>query len=435
VNLTLFAKQEQFFHSNSKINIFSGGIQSSKTTTGALRFLMKGLLAHRAKDDNFIVAADVYKTLHQATIPTFKKFCGQYGTMNESRAEFKTHWGSTVFFRTGKIPDSAEGIPRVRRVWLDEGGKVSRYFWENLEGRAAPLSVPIDITTTPYAMNWLAKMVKDARRGLRSDVSIVHCKSLESPYFSKDEYYRQKSLLDPVRFRMKYDGEFGQMEGLVYPIYEQCLMPRRPLEGPVYYGGVDWGYYPDPFCFVIRAIDKHGIHYRVGEFYKNHMIIDDIVHYVQSLNALFKFKMIYCDPSQPAAIEALNMKKLPAMGANNEIRAGIDAHYALMKSGRFFMFEEENPLGIDEYSTYHYREQKELGIDDDLKDRDTLAVDQANHGMDCDRYLSIMLAPLEAEKIVPKASDVVLPLHRLDIEKRIAMLKRRRPYGGGSPYD
>jgi hypothetical protein len=47
-------------------------------------FLMKGLLAHRAKDDNFIVAADVYKTLHQATIPTFKKFCGQYGKMNES---------------------------------------------------------------------------------------------------------------------------------------------------------------------------------------------------------------------------------------------------------------------------------------------------------------------------------------------------------------
>jgi phage terminase large subunit len=147
-----------------------------------------------------------------------------------NRAEFKTHWGSTVYFRTGKIPDSAEGIPRVRRVWLDEGGKVTRYFWENLEGRAAPLSVPIDITTTPYAMNWLARMVKDARRGKRTDVSIVHCRAVESPYFSKDEYERQKRLLDPVRFRMKYDGEFGQMEGLVYPHYEDCLIQSRKLE-------------------------------------------------------------------------------------------------------------------------------------------------------------------------------------------------------------
>jgi PBSX family phage terminase large subunit len=434
MNLTLFRKQEEFFHLDNKINIFSGGIQSSKTTTGAMRFLMKGLLAHRAKDDNFIVAADVYKTLHQATIPTFKKFCGQYGKMNEGKAEFKTHWGSTVYFRTGKIPDSAEGIPRVRRVWLDEGGKVSRYFWENLEGRAAPLAVPIDVTTTPYAMNWLAKMVKDARRGLRKDVSIVHCKSLESPYFSKDEYYRQKGLLDPVRFRMKYDGEFGQMEGLVFPLYEECLIPSKPLVNPTYYAGIDWGYYPDPFCLVIRAVDENGIHYRVSEFYKNHMIMDDIVHYVLSVNGLYHFKQIFCDPSQPAAIEALCAKKLPAMGAKNDIRAGIDAHYALMKSHRFFIFQEMNPFGEDEYSTYHYREERELGIDDDLREKDTLPVDQNNHGIDADRYLSIMLEEFAGDKILPKAPEMPVPLARLEQSRRIAMLKRKSKYNG-TPYD
>jgi PBSX family phage terminase large subunit len=435
MQLTLFEKQEKFFALENKINIFSGGIQSSKTTTGALRFLMKGLLAHRAKDDNFIVAADVYKTLHQATIPTFKKFCGQYGTMNESRAEFKTHWGSTVFFRTGKIPDSAEGIPRVRRVWLDEGGKVSRYFWENLEGRAAPLSVPIDITTTPYAMNWLAQMVKDARRGKRSDVSIVHCRSVESPYFSKEEYQRQKQLLDPVRFRMKYDGEFGQMEGLVYPHYEQCLIPSKPLEKPTYYAGIDWGYYPDPFCFVIRAVDENRIHYRVNEFYRNHLTIADIVQYCKSVNALYKFKYVVCDPSQPAHIEELNRWGIPAVPANNEIRYGIDVHYALMKDGRFFMFDDQNPLGVDEYSTYHYREQKEMGIDDDLKEKDTLPVGQNDHGIDVDRYLSVFLNTIEADKITPKQIEVQTPLHRMEPEKRIAMLKRRRPLGSGTPYD
>jgi hypothetical protein len=62
---------------------------------------------------------------------------------------------------------------------------------------------------------------------------------------------------------------------------------------------------------------------------------------------------------------------------------------------------------VDEYSTYHYREEKELGVDEDLKEKDTLPVDQANHGQDCDSYLSVMLEPLEAEKITPKASEAV----------------------------
>lgn len=428
----LFPKQEEFFYLNNKINIFSGGIQSSKTTTGALRFLMKGLLQWRSPEDNFIVAADVYKTLNQATIPTFKKFCGQYGTMHEAKMEFKAHWGSTVYFRTGKVPDSAEGIPKVRRVWLDEGGKVTRYFWENLEGRAAPNAAPIDITTTPYAMNWLAHMVKDAKAGKRPDVSMVHSKSVESPFFSQDEYFRQKALLDPRRFHMKYDGEFGQMEGLVYDLYEQCLIPTQLLEEPTYYGGIDWGYYPDPFCFVVRAVDKHGVHYRVAEFYKTHLIGEDILGLVQSFHGIYRFKAIYCDPSQPEKIATLAAKRLPAIGAQNDIVPGIDAHYTLMKQNRFFIFADTNPDGIDEYSTYHYPESQELTVDQSRKKRDTIPVDQDNHGLDADRYVSISLAPLQGDKRLPKVNEE--QARPVDPERRLLWLKRRQRVVS-SPYE
>lgn len=276
MELKLFPKQDEYFHLGNRINVFSGGIQSSKTTTGALRFVMKGLLVHRDPSDNFIIGADTYKTLHQATIPTFMRFAKPYGVLNQGKAEFVTHWGSHVYFRTGTHPESFEGIARVRRGWLDEGGKCTLYFFENMDGRCASLGSPMDITTTPYAMNWLAKMCRDAKAKKRTDVSLVHCKSIESPYFNREEYDRQKALLDPRRFKMKYDGEFGAMEGLVYDIYEDCLVPTQPLEDPTYYGGVDWGYFPDPFALVIRAVDKHGCHWRVGEYYRNYLTITDL---------------------------------------------------------------------------------------------------------------------------------------------------------------
>lgn len=437
MKLELFPKQEKYFQLSNRINVFSGGIQSSKTTTGAMRFVAHGIAQFRDKTDNFLVAADTYKTLFQATIPTFVRMAKGYGQMNLGHADFKTKWGSTVYFRTGTHPESAEGIQNVRRVWLDEGGKVSLYFFENLMGRAARLEAPVDITTTPYAMNWLAKMCRDAKEGKRNDVSLIHCKSVESPYFSKAEYERQRGLLDPRRFRMKYDGEFGQMEGLVFDLYEQCIIPHKPLENADYYAGIDWGYFPDPFCVVLRAVVKEHdkrVHYRVGEFYRNYMTPSEIVSLLKGYHSLYKFKKVICDPSQPANIAELCKAGIPALGACNvDLRARIDAHYTLMKSGRFFIFRENNELGLDEYATYHYREKRELGIDDDLKDRDRVPVDQNNHGSDCDIYLTGELEQELGERRTPKAPGGTEP-PRGDLAKRLAWLKRPPMAGGGSPY-
>jgi len=360
------------------------------------------------------------------------RFARQYGRFNEGKGEFKSKWGSTVYFRTGTHPDSAEGIQNVRRVWLDEGGKVSLYFFENLMGRAARVEAPIDITTTPYALNWLAALAKAHKAGKRPDVSLVHCKSIESPYFSKAEYERQKGLLDPRRFAMKYDGEFGQIVGLVYDLIDTCLVKSQPLpEGTRYYAGIDWGYV-DPFCLVVRAVTPNGQHFRVAEYYKSYLTISDIVNVVKSYHGIYKFLMVYCDPSQPSAIQSLCQAGIPALGALNDIRAGIDCHYELMKSGRYFVFEDQNPLGLDEFHSYHYPEEKELAYDESRKPRDIIPVDNHSHGMDAERYVSYSLMQYQGIKVAPKAphDSTKAPL---DLTKRLAWLKRGG--NGGSAYD
>lgn len=420
----LFDKQAQFYESQNRINAYIGGIQSGKTTSGALK-MVSSILKYRDPMDNFIVAADTYKTLSQATLPKFFSLAKGLGKPKGQAAEFKTVWGSTVYLRTATHPDSLEGITNVRRIWIDEAGKTSKYFFENAMGRAAFRECEIDLTTTPYALNWLASLCRESENGKRPDVGVVTCRSIDSPYFPKEEFERQKRLLDPRRFAMKYEGKFGKMEGLVFDVYDQCLMKSIPLPiGTQYYGGVDWGYSPDPFCLTVRAITPEKRHYRVFEYYKNFLTISDIVRVVKGFHSIYNFKMLYCDPSQPAHIDELNRSSIPATGANNDIRFGIDKHYELMKSGNFWIFEDLNPLGIDEYSTYRYREPRELKLEEDLKDRDRAPVDQNNHGIDADRYCTLGTIHMTEERREPR-TPINSEERPMDLAKKIEWLKRR----------
>jgi len=427
--IILFDKQADFFKATNRINCYIGGIQSGKTTGGALR-MTRALSLFKDSLDTFIIAADTYKTLSQATLPKFEYLAKGLVKINRQSGEFKTVWGAKGFLRTATDPESVEGITNVRHIWLDEGGKVSRYFFENLMGRAAFKEAPIDITTTPYAMNWLAQLIKDSRTGKRLDVTAINCRSIDSPYFPKTEYERQKTLLDPRRFAMKYEGEFGKMEGLVYDLYDQCLIKSFPLPtGTIYYGGVDWGYSPDPFCLTVRGVTPEGKHYRIFEFYKNFLTISDVVDILTRFHAIYQFKMLFCDPSQPAHIDALSRARLPAMGANNDIRYGIDKHYALMKAEKFYIFEDQCQTGIDEYSTYCYREPKELKLGEDSREKDQMPVGQNDHGCDADRYTTLGLEFRVGERFVPSPPDLME--RPRDLQKRIEWLKR----GGTSRYN
>lgn len=429
MEIELFPKQELFFDAENRINLYIGGIQSGKTTSGALKMVLKGLLAHKDPLDTFIIFADTYKTLSQATIPKFLSYAKPYGRINRQAGEFRTHWGSTVYLRTATEPESMEGITNVRRIWGDEVGKVSRYFFENAMGRAAFKQCPLDGTSTPYSSNWLASLYQDAMSGRRTDVTAIHCRSIDSPYFPKEEFDRQKRILDPRRFKLKYDGEFGTMEGLVYDHYKSSLIKSIPLpSGTVYYAGIDWGY-RDPFALVVRAITPNGTHYRTTEYVKTHMTISEVVNVIKGYNGIYHFKAVYCDPSQPAHIEELCRHGVPAIAADNNIRFGIDTHYTLMKNERFFMFEDQNPYGIDEYACYHYAEEKELKVDEHTKKNSLIPVDQGNHTLDCDRYLSCELSKTLADKRTPVVPSNFGQPPRGDLAKRTAWLQR-----GGSTY-
>ena len=132
------------------------------------------------------------------------------------------------------------------------------------------------------------------------------------------------------------------------------------------------------------------------------------------------------DPSQPGHIEEFNRNKLPCVGADNDIRRGIDLHYELIKTRKYKEFKGSCPHSQDERETYHYPDPKDLRPDEDSKE--LVPVGQNDHTCDVDRYLTISTYRT-GNRLQPKA-----PSDDLKQKNRLEYLKRRNRHNGAEEW-
>ncbi len=386
-------KQEQAVMSTAKIMALLTGVQFGKTTVGTLRMKMK-MHTHTSPDDAFIVAAPTYKIMQQSTLPAFMRIMDGCGTYNKVDSTFRMKGGGICYFRTATEPDSIVGITNVRHILIDEAGKVSLYFWENAIARAAFRNCQIDLTSSPYALNWLFKQIvrpilKD--RASRPDVELIQAASWENPEFPKETIEHAKLTMDPRRFRSMFGGVWQKMIGLVYDVFDDVENTCDPFTLPVgtrFVGGVDWGF-SNPFALVVRAITPDGRHFQVFEFFRTGQTLSQKIEVARQAKAIFGAKPFYADPSSPESIEAFNSAGITTVAADNAILPGIDDHYELIKTRRYKVFRGTSPHTMDEYESYHWPEDKEdLGPDKDVVE--TKPVKQNEHSMDANRYITRM---------------------------------------------
>lgn len=380
---------------------------------------------HTDPSDNFLIVAPTYKILQQSTLPEFLKIMRGLGEFSKSDSVFKVNGGGTVYCRTGTDPDSIVGITNIRHVWGDEAGLYTMYFWENLQARAAFKAAPITLTTSPYTMNWLYKEIirpKMKDREARQDVELIQAASWENPYMPMSVIDSARATMDPRRFNALFGGQWERMSGLVYDCFDEdentCDQMVLPT-GTRVVAGVDWGY-THPFVIVVRAITPSGHHYQIGEFYKTELTIEKKVEAAKRLKLVFNIEQFYCDPARPDDIASFNVAKLNAIGANNDIRSGIDRHYELIKTRRYKIFRGTSPHTMDELELYHYPRPEDRGADKD--DTEEMPVDKDNHAMDASRYVS-MHTYKSTEKHRPIVPDPSTKSE--DIYKRIEQHKRR----------
>lgn len=429
--------QERALFSEEKILAYLTGVQVGKTTVGAVRMKMR---MHQYVDqaDAFIIGAPTYKILQQSTLPAFLNLMAGMGEYSKADAVFHMYGGGRCYMRTATEPDSIVGITNVRHIWIDEAGKVTLYFFENVMARSAFRDCQIDLTSSPYTLNWLFKNIvrpKQKDPNALPNINLIQAASWDNPYMPKATIEHARQTMDARRFNALFGGKWERMAGLVYDCFDEVENQCEPFTLPAgtrMVGGIDWGF-TDPFVFQIRGITPAGQHYGVSEFYKTGLTLNEQAHVIARGCQVHDVDTVYADPSQPGAIEEVNrvLSKGGCRGrvqpANNDIRVGIDRHYELLKTRRLKYFRGTHKYTLDEYDTYHYPEPQDLKPDQDAKAEKP--VGQWDHAMDCARYITAMTY-LGAKRHIPVVvSDTPKEENQ---HERIERLKRPKRASGSS---
>ena len=260
-------------------------------------------------------------------------------------------------------------------------------------GRVARLQGKLLYTSTPYAMNWLYTEVEQPfKSGERKDIFMVQFDSSQNPSFPKEEFERQRRILDPKTFRRKYMGIHERMEGLVYEIdlEENFIEPFIMEKSTRCFAGVDFGFVEGhEFAITVRAITEDGMRMSVAVLKMAGLDPIAQIEQAQRLKNHYKIEHFYCDPARPDMIEAFNRAGLRASGFYGErkqyrlIIPGINKHIELIRSGYYKIFRGRCQFLEDEYSTYHWPENSDGEI---VKE---VPVPKNDHLMDAERYVTI----------------------------------------------
>src|SRR3990167_7393494 len=312
--------QRKAYTSTKRIICLVSGIWGGKTTVGAV-WMRRQTTIFKAKDDVFLVTAPDYKIMSQSTLPTFLKYFQGMGDYESKDDIFRLKSGQPIYMRSLKDADSTQGIPNIRAAWLDEAGKYRRAAWETVESRTAPKQAQAFLTTNPYALNWLYKDIyKPWKAGTRDDIDLIQYRSIDNPYFPKEEYERQRKILDPRVFALKFEGQFQKMAGLVFTDFggEKNFAVPFPVTSDSFhiFAGVDFGY-TNPYAISVRAIRKsNGEDFQMAEFYQSFMTPSEKIEIAKQYKRKFGIECFYCDNEDPGLISEMNRAGLTAVGAD-----------------------------------------------------------------------------------------------------------------------
>jgi phage terminase large subunit len=423
IDITLHEKQWLAYNSKARITLFLGGLQSGKTTLGGVWINKQSV--GLGPGDNLLVTCPSYKILQQSTLPWLLTVLKGSGTYLDGKQQFLFDNGSKLFIRSVHDPDSIEGITNVKAIWADEIGKCLYRSWVNILGRSAFLQCPIFLTTTPYSTNFLFTEVYKPwkeKRISQDYVNVIQLKSIENPYFSKQEYELQRSLMTPAMFARKYDGTFSQLAGLVYPDWStDNIVPRFPsIHRLPAYAGVDLGY-QDPFAIIvgIPTTGKEGPTLRlIREHYQQYLSLSERIQVMKGLAKEYNIKYFYIDSSDPVEIKEMTMAGLPAVAVKKgpgSIEAGIKFVTELIRMRRLVVESDSCKNLLEELEQYSYPDPK------DGKPASEIPIDMYNHALDALRYLvtSIWYSHLQIRHKEVKAP----PTH---LEQAIARSKQRQ---------
>lgn len=374
INLHKF--QDQAVFAPERFIAIIAGLQSGKTVSGCIWSRIQFDTHHQ--DDGLIVAP-TYKILVQSTLPKFfqlnpdlLKFYKKSDNVIEVPGRGK------IYIRSTENPNVLEGMT-LRWAWMDEGGQMKLQAWVNIQGRLSILQGRCFITTTPYNLGWLFTDFYEQVRLGNKDYRLVQFRSIDSPYFPKEEFERVKSTMDKRTFERRYMGLFTKMEGLVYDDFhfDTHATSVLPATFDQVIAGLDWGF-TAPTAIAVIGI-KDNIYYLIDEYYQPGKTTPQLLEVAHNLIDKHNISRFYADSAEPDRIKEFNDGGVYTIEANKDVSLGVDKVRTAIREQRFKVSKSCQHF-LDEIERYHYPERQEGKEEDEVPEK----VD--DHIMDALRY-------------------------------------------------
>lgn len=382
--ITLHKYQAKAYHSQKRFILITAGTGGGKTHFAPV-WLAKEINKYPTED--FLVVSPTYKMLNRVLMPKIEslwKGTRLQGSYAESKGLYRLPTGGNIWCGSADRPETLEGV-HVRAVVMDEPSLMKRYAWIIIQARIGQRLGRALLTGTPTrGRNWLYHEFYQLWKRGDIDYDCIQFPSIANPYYPKEEYERAKRTLDSRTFKIRYEGLFEKMEGLVYIDFDDSNIidyePKNVIETRY---GIDWGF-NNPAVVDVFQKNKDGIWHQVDEWYENGKLIEKQIDIVREFFNKYGRGYCYCDPSEPAYIQTFLNAGIPAIGADNSIRPGISEVQTLTKTKRLLVHRRCKNT-IEEYESYVYPEN----------DKD-VPVKEYDHSMDATRYA------MRGEKFMPQ---------------------------------
>jgi hypothetical protein len=186
--------------------------------------------------------------------------------------------------------------------------------------------------------------------------------------------------------QQEYECLFTSLEGLVYPDFAQALLDAWPRPAGRAVGGIDFGW-RNPFAAVWGVLDRDDVLWLGGERYLRETPLHEHATALKQLGPV----TWYADPSGATEIAELRIGGLAVRRGDNDIRLGIAAVSARLRTGRLKVLRDACPNLSAEARLYRYPTAAERAL------RGENPVDEHNHALGALRYL---VSKLDAHFIV-----------------------------------
>jgi hypothetical protein len=260
----------------------------------------------------------------------------------------------------------------VALLVLDEAARIPDELYRSVRPMLAVSGGRLVALSTPFGRRgWFWQEWEGPGPWKRVRVPWRDCPRI-APAFIAEE----GRALGPQWVAQEYECSFAAREGLVYPDFESAVVDADPPAEGRRVGGIDFGW-RNPFAAVWGVLDRDDVLWLTGERYRRQTPLHEHAAALRELPGV----LWYADPAGRTEAEELRAAGLAVRRGDNDIRLGIAAVTARLRTGRLRVVRGACPNLLEEARLYRYPDGSGPG------GRGEAPVDEHNHALAALRYL------------------------------------------------